>query len=90
MPWLLSLAVSRRSMLLRGSFGILAQVLQQSQILTVLFAVSPGSERILIGPLNFHDLARIISAACTLIATVLSLYLIWMHALHYTQPREQR
>ncbi|KND92235.1 Transmembrane protein [Tolypocladium ophioglossoides CBS 100239] len=52
--------------------------------------ISPGSEIILIGPLNFHDLARIIAAACTLIAVVMSLFLIWMHALHYTQPREQR
>lgn len=53
-------------------------------------AVSPGSEIILVGPLNFHDLARIISASCTLIAVLMSLYLIWMHALHYTKPREQR
>ncbi|TWU77307.1 hypothetical protein ED733_004767 [Metarhizium rileyi] len=52
--------------------------------------ISPGSERILVGRLNFHDLARVIAASCTLIATVLSLYLVWMHALHYTQPREQR
>ncbi|PWI71400.1 DUF300 domain protein [Purpureocillium lilacinum] len=52
--------------------------------------ISPGSEIILIGPLNFHNLARIISASCTLIAAVLSLYLVWMHAIHYTQPREQR
>lgn len=52
--------------------------------------ITPGSERILIGPLNFHDLARVIGASCTLISTVMSLYLIWMHALNYTQPREQR
>ncbi|KAG6118894.1 hypothetical protein E4U14_006141 [Claviceps sp. LM454 group G7] len=52
--------------------------------------ILPGSERILIGPLDFHDLARVIGASCTLIATVLSLYLVWMHALNYTQPREQR
>ncbi|PNY23637.1 Transmembrane protein [Tolypocladium capitatum] len=52
--------------------------------------ISPGSEIILVGSLNFHDLARIIAAACTLLAVVISLYLIWMHALHYTQPREQR
>ncbi|KID88208.1 hypothetical protein MGU_04618 [Metarhizium guizhouense ARSEF 977] len=52
--------------------------------------ISPGSERLIAGRLNFHDLARVISASSTLIATALSLYLIWMHALHYTQPREQR
>ncbi|KAG5980429.1 hypothetical protein E4U55_004030 [Claviceps digitariae] len=52
--------------------------------------ILPGSERILIGPLDFHDLARVIGASCTLIATVLSLYLVFMHALNYTQPREQR
>lgn len=53
-------------------------------------AVSPGSEIKIAGPLNFHDLARVISAGCTLIAVVLSLYLIAMHATHYTQPKEQR
>ncbi|KYK61387.1 DUF300 domain protein [Drechmeria coniospora] len=52
--------------------------------------ISPGSEILLVGPLNFHDLARVIAASCTLIATTLSLFLIWMHALHYTQPSEQR
>ncbi|KAG6002024.1 hypothetical protein E4U21_003566 [Claviceps maximensis] len=52
--------------------------------------ILPGSEIILLGPLDFHDLARVIGASCALIATVLSLYLVWMHALNYTQPREQR
>ena len=52
--------------------------------------VAPGSEEKIVGPLNFHNLARIIGASCTLIAVVLSLYLIWMHALNYTKPREQR
>ena len=52
--------------------------------------VTPGSEIILVGPLDFHELARIIGASCTLIATVLSLYLVFMHATHYTKPREQR
>lgn len=52
--------------------------------------VSPGSEIKLVGQLTFHDLARIIGAACTLIAVLLSLYLIFMHATHYTKPREQR
>ncbi|PTB76944.1 DUF300-domain-containing protein [Trichoderma longibrachiatum ATCC 18648] len=52
--------------------------------------ISPGSEVKIAGPLNFHDLARVISAGSTLIAVVLSLYLIFMHATHYTQPKEQR
>jgi hypothetical protein len=53
-------------------------------------AVSPGSEVKIAGPLNFHDLARVVAAGCTLISVVLSLYLIFMHATHYTQPKEQR
>ncbi|RFU77360.1 duf300 domain protein [Trichoderma arundinaceum] len=52
--------------------------------------ISSGSEMKIAGPLNFHDLARVIAAGCTLIAVVLSLYLVFMHATHYTQPKEQR
>lgn len=52
--------------------------------------VNPGSEIELVGSLTFHDLARIVGAACTLVAVVISLYLMWMHALHYTKPKEQR
>ncbi|KAJ6788765.1 hypothetical protein PWT90_03316 [Aphanocladium album] len=52
--------------------------------------IEPGSEIEIVGHLTFHELARIIGAACTLIAVLLSLYLAWMHALHYTKPREQR
>ena len=52
--------------------------------------VEPGSEIEIVGHLTFHELARIIGAACALIAVLLSLYLAWMHALHYTKPREQR
>lgn len=48
------------------------------------------SEVKIVGPLDFHDLARVISAGCTLIAVVLSLYLVFMHTSHYTQPKEQR
>ncbi|KAK5991353.1 Transmembrane-like protein [Cladobotryum mycophilum] len=55
-----------------------------------ILPVSSGSEIKILGPLNFHDLARIIAAGSTLISVVLSIYLIWMHATHYTQPREQR
>ncbi|KPM45983.1 hypothetical protein AK830_g457 [Neonectria ditissima] len=39
---------------------------------------------------TFHELARLIAAASTGVAVLLSLYLIWRHALSYTKPREQR
>lgn len=42
------------------------------------------------GSLNFHELGLIISGACTILAIVISAYSIWMHALNYTKPREQR
>ncbi len=58
-------------------------------MLTAL-TVEPGDEIDIVGILTFHELARIIGAACTLIAVLLSLYLAWMHAMHYTKPREQR
>jgi hypothetical protein len=57
---------------------------------TNALAVSPGSDNKIAGPLNFHDLARVISAGFTLIAVVLSFYLIALHATQYTQPKEQR
>lgn len=50
----------------------------------------PTSEVTVVGNFTFHQLAIIIGGACTLIAIVLSFYLIWMHALHYTKPREQK
>jgi hypothetical protein len=40
--------------------------------------------------LNFHDFGLILSAAFALFATLMSLYLIWMHATHYLRPREQK
>ncbi|ERT02555.1 uncharacterized protein SPSK_00464 [Sporothrix schenckii 1099-18] len=52
--------------------------------------ILPTSELKVAGPLTFHDLALIIAGASTLIAVCMSLYLIWMHALHYTKPNEQR
>jgi hypothetical protein len=48
------------------------------------------SEVPIVGSITFHNLGLIISAACTLIAILLSFYLIWMHALHYTNPTQQR
>lgn len=56
----------------------------------LLGAVLPGSEIDIVGPLTFHQLALIIAAASTLVAIVMSLYLIMMHATHYTGPREQK
>ncbi|KAH8911368.1 DUF300-domain-containing protein, partial [Coniochaeta sp. PMI_546] len=52
--------------------------------------ILPTSEKAIAGPLTFHQLALIIAAASTLVAIVMSLYLIMMHALHYTKPREQK
>ncbi|KAM3087009.1 hypothetical protein ACMFMF_000940 [Clarireedia jacksonii] len=49
-----------------------------------------GSEVALVGDLTFHQLGIIVSAAMALIATIVSLYLMWMHAMHYTKPDEQR
>jgi hypothetical protein len=40
--------------------------------------------------MTFHTLALIIAAACALIASIVSFYLIIMHATHYTKPYEQR
>lgn len=61
-----------------------------SQKLTPDDAVMLGDEMLIAGPLDFHDLARVIAASCTLIAVIMSLYLVFMHARNYTQPREQR
>ncbi|KAJ9136489.1 DUF300-domain-containing protein [Pleurostoma richardsiae] len=52
--------------------------------------ILPGSETPIAGSLTFHQLALIIAGASTLVAIVLSFYLIWMHALNYTKPREQK
>ncbi|TVY78412.1 Transmembrane protein [Lachnellula suecica] len=49
-----------------------------------------SSEVLIAGPLTFHSLGLIIAAGTALIAVLLSFYLIWMHALHYTKPYEQR
>ncbi|KAI1650802.1 DUF300-domain-containing protein [Daldinia loculata] len=49
-----------------------------------------GSEEKIVGPLTFHDLALVISGAATIVAFIVSFYLMWQHALNYTKPREQR
>ncbi|KAL3426898.1 duf300 domain-containing protein [Phlyctema vagabunda] len=48
------------------------------------------SEEVLVGNMTFHSLAIIIAAAAALTAILVSFYLIWMHATHYTRPYEQR
>ncbi|OLN97527.1 Transmembrane protein [Colletotrichum chlorophyti] len=52
--------------------------------------ILPGSEILIVGPLTFHDLALVIAGSCTIIAIFLSFYLVFMHAVNYTKPREQR
>ncbi|KAL8408210.1 hypothetical protein RB594_006851 [Gaeumannomyces avenae] len=52
--------------------------------------IQPGDEIPIAGQLTFHDIALIIAAASTLVAVTMSLWLVWMHAMHYTKPREQR
>ncbi|KUI55202.1 hypothetical protein VP1G_02525 [Cytospora mali] len=48
------------------------------------------SEIPIAGPFTFHDLALMISATTALLAMFTSFYLIWMHALNYTKPEEQK
>ncbi|KAI0022723.1 DUF300-domain-containing protein [Xylariomycetidae sp. FL0641] len=49
-----------------------------------------GSEEKLVGPLTFHQLALIIAALSTIVCYVVSFYLMAMHAMNYTRPREQK
>lgn len=49
-----------------------------------------SSEVPMVGDMTFHTLGLIVAASCSLIAIILSFYLIWMHAIHYTKPYEQR
>lgn len=39
---------------------------------------------------TFHTLALVISAVCGLIAIVVSLFLMFMHTIHYSRPTEQK
>ncbi len=50
----------------------------------------PTSEVTIVGSLNFHKLAVIVAGVSTAAAILLSFYLMWMHALHYTKPSEQK
>ncbi|KAI0406908.1 organic solute transporter Ostalpha-domain-containing protein [Xylaria palmicola] len=49
-----------------------------------------GSEEALAGDLTFHQLALIIAGGSTIVAYIVSFYLISQHALNYTKPREQK
>ena len=40
--------------------------------------------------LQFHHFGLILSALSGMIAVLMSLYLMWMHATHYLKPWEQR
>ncbi|KKY34207.1 putative duf300 domain [Diaporthe ampelina] len=48
------------------------------------------SEIPMAGPFTFHELALMVSAATALLSMFISFYLIWMHALNYTKPDEQK
>lgn len=48
------------------------------------------SEIPMAGPFTFHELALMVSAATALLSMFISFYLIWMHALNYTKPEEQK
>ncbi|KAG0124822.1 organic solute transporter Ostalpha-domain-containing protein [Tuber indicum] len=44
----------------------------------------------IVGNLNLHTLGWIICGACAIIATIISFFLIFRHATHYTKPNEQK
>ena len=48
------------------------------------------SEVPIAGPLTFHRLVEIVVGVCTAIAVGLSLYLMFMHATHYSKPSQQK
>ncbi|KAK8052017.1 hypothetical protein PG993_003402 [Apiospora rasikravindrae] len=49
-----------------------------------------GSEVELVAGFTFHRLAIIVGGGCAVIAILTSFYLVWMHALNYTKPQEQK
>jgi len=49
-----------------------------------------NSEIPLVGDLTFHQLSLIIGGSSAGLAILLNIYLIWIHALNYTKPYEQR
>lgn len=52
--------------------------------------VLPTTERIIVGPFTFHELALVIAGGSAAIAILFSFFLIMMHATHYTVPNEQK
>ncbi|KAK7421750.1 hypothetical protein QQZ08_009838 [Neonectria magnoliae] len=50
----------------------------------------PDDMKDIVSHFTFHELARLVGAVSTGVSVILSLYLIWRHALNYTKPREQR
>ncbi|KAJ5287235.1 hypothetical protein N7478_002921 [Penicillium angulare] len=42
------------------------------------------------GGLTFHNLSLIVGGVCAILACVVSIFLIMMHAMHYSKPIEQR
>ncbi|KAH8167809.1 hypothetical protein CIB48_g419 [Xylaria polymorpha] len=53
-------------------------------------AAAVGSEEKIAGNFTFHQLALIIAGGSTIVAYIVSFYLMWQHALNYTKPREQK
>ncbi|KAH8667481.1 organic solute transporter Ostalpha-domain-containing protein [Tricladium varicosporioides] len=49
-----------------------------------------SSEIAIVGNFTFHTIGLIVAAGCALLAILVSFYLIFMHATHYTKPYEQR
>ncbi|KAI1816940.1 DUF300-domain-containing protein [Poronia punctata] len=48
------------------------------------------SEDKLVHNLTFHQLALIVAGGSTILAYIVSFFLMWQHALNYTKPREQK
>lgn len=63
---------------------------RDAQLEPMLIPPLPVSEIPMAGPFTFHELALMISAATALLSMFISFYLIWMHALNYTKPDEQK
>jgi hypothetical protein len=60
-------------------------------MLTIISYFPVGTSEIpIVGRFTFHDLALTIAGGTTIIAILLSVYLMFMHAVHYTRPREQK
>ncbi|KAG9230642.1 organic solute transporter Ostalpha-domain-containing protein [Amylocarpus encephaloides] len=56
----------------------------------LISSVVGNSESPIVGDWTFHSLGLVIAPSFTLIAILISFYLIFMHAINYTKPYEQR